>query len=100
MNKKPRLENLKPFKKGQSGNPAGRPKTLPSLDKLLIEVLGREDANGVTAAQRILQALQEKAYKGDSRAAEIILERAYGKPKQDLTLEAGISLNITRKVVK
>jgi len=34
-------ENVIPhkFKKGQSGNPKGRPKKLPGLDELLTEVL-------------------------------------------------------------
>jgi hypothetical protein len=76
-------KNLKPFKKGQSGNPAGRPPKLPHLDKLLDEVLG-EEKDGVTAAKAILAALRAKAAKGDVRAAEILLDRAYGKAKQQI----------------
>ena len=30
------------FKKGQTGNPNGRPRKLPELDKLLADVLGEE----------------------------------------------------------
>ena len=37
------------FKPGQSGNPNGRPKKLPELDKLLADVLG-EEKDGLTAA--------------------------------------------------
>lgn len=67
-----------PFVKGKSGNPAGKPCKIPGLDKLLAEVLG-EDKDGITAAKAILMALRAKATKGDVRAAEVLLDRAYGK---------------------
>jgi len=77
-------QNLKPFKKGQSGNPKGRPKKLPQLDVLMAEVLGEENKDGLTAAEAILKALRAKAAKGDVRAAEVLLDRAYGKAKQSI----------------
>ena len=76
-------KGAKVFKKGQSGNIKGRPPKLPHLDKLLDEVLG-EEKDGVTAAKAILAALRAKAAKGDVRAAEILLDRAYGKAKQHI----------------
>ena len=69
------------FKKGQTGNPNGRPRKLPELDKLLADVLG-EEKDGITAGEAILKALRAKATKGDVRAAEVLLDRAYGKAKQ------------------
>jgi hypothetical protein len=69
------------FKKGQSGNPKGRPKKLPHLDELLADILG-EEKDGIEAAKAILMTLRAKAVKGDVRAAEVILDRAYGKAKQ------------------
>jgi hypothetical protein len=69
------------FKKGESGNPNGRPRKLPALDKLMADVLG-EEKDGITAGEAILKALRAKATKGDVRAAEVLLDRAYGKPKQ------------------
>lgn len=72
----------KPFKKGISGNPKGKPCKIPALDKLLAEVLG-EDKDGITAAKAIMMALRAKATKGDVRAAEVLLDRAYGKAKQN-----------------
>lgn len=71
------------WKKGESGNPNGRPRKLPELDKLLADVLG-EEKDGVTAGEAILKALRAKASKGDVRAAEVLLDRAYGKPKQSI----------------
>jgi hypothetical protein len=69
------------FKKGISGNPNGRPHKLPELDNLLAKVLG-EEKDGITAGEAILKALRAKATKGDVRAAEVLLDRAYGKGKQ------------------
>ena len=81
----PNPENIEPhkFKKGQTGNPKGRPKKLPELDELLANVLG-EEKDGVTAAEAILKALRMKAAKGDVRAAEVLLDRGYGKARQHI----------------
>ena len=87
-------EHLIPFKKGQSGNPNGRPRELPNLNKILNEVLGEEKDN-VTAAQIILMALRNKATKGDVRAAEILLDRAYGKSKQILDIKTEVTIEKT-----
>jgi phosphomannomutase len=73
------------FKKGQSGNPNGRPKKLPSIDLLMAEVMG-EEKDGITAAQAILNMLRGKAAKGDIKAAQLLLERAYGKSKQNIDI--------------
>jgi hypothetical protein len=66
-----------------SGNTknVGRKRELPELSKLLADVLG-EEKDGITAGEAILKALRAKATKGDVRAAEVLLDRAYGKPKQ------------------
>jgi hypothetical protein len=84
------IPNNKPFKKGESGNPNGRPKKLPELDKLLADVLG-EEKDGITAGEVILKALRAKAAKGDVRAAEVLLDRAYGKAKQ--TINNNVTVN-------
>ena len=80
----------KPFKKGQSGNPNGRPKKIPELRELLANVLG-DEKDGKTAAEAILMALRNKAIKGDVRAAELLLDRAYGKARQDFDMNIGIT---------
>jgi hypothetical protein len=71
------------FKKGQTGNPKGRPKKIPELRELLANVLG-DEKDGKSAAEAILMALRNKAIKGDVRAAELLLDRAYGKVKQEV----------------
>lgn len=82
----------KKFQKGQSGNPKGGPKKIPAIDELLAEVLGDEQ-NGINAAKAILIALRNSAIKGNVRAAEVIIERAYGKAKQNIKLEGDLNIN-------
>jgi len=79
VNKNPRRENLKPFKPGQSGNPKGGPKKIPNLDKLLSDIPESD-------YEAIIQKLVEKAKKGDIRASEVVLDRAYGKAKESVEI--------------
>ena len=84
----PNAENLigKGFDKNPENiNRKGRPKKIPELNKLLAEVLG-DNKDGVTAMQKIIEALEKKAKAGDVRAAEVLLNRAYGQPNQDITV--------------
>ena len=73
------------FKKGNNANPKGAPRKLPELDKLLAEVLG-EEKNGMTAAEAVLKAMLAKAARGDVKAAQLILDRAYGKSLQQIDM--------------
>lgn len=77
-------DNPKPFQKGadERRNTQGRPKKLPELDVLMADLLGDEQKGGKTAAAIILDALYEKAKKGDIRASEVLLNRGYGLPTQ------------------
>ena len=84
------IRGNKPFPKGVSGNPKGRPK-LPDIKDLMAAVLGEEKSAGMSEAERILRAIRAKAAKGDVRAAEFLYDRGYGKPKQ--SIEHGGSLN-------
>lgn len=83
------------FKKGKSGNLAGRPKKLPQLDILIAQVLG-EEKDGKTAAEAILMAMRAKATKGDVKAAELMLNRAYGKPKDNEGNPTSMIINVLR----
>jgi hypothetical protein len=68
------------LKSGGTKSP-GRPRKLPELDKLVADIMG-EEKDGVSAAEVILRVLRSKASKGDLRAAEILLDRSYGKARQ------------------
>jgi hypothetical protein len=78
-------ENLKPFPKGNNANPNGRPKKLPALDLIMANVLGAEK-DGISAGEAIIMKLREQALKGDIKAAQILLDRAYGKSKQNIDI--------------
>lgn len=73
------------FKPGQSGNPNGRPKKLPRLDDLLSDIMG-EEKDGITAAEAILKRLRQMATQGNIKAAEMLLDRSYGKAKQPVEI--------------
>src|SRR5690606_36881519 len=83
------FENVKNtrWKKGQSGNPNGRPRQIPKLDVLLADVMGQEDEDGVPVAQQIWQKLCDMALMGNVRAAEVVLDRTYGKAWQSLIIK-------------
>jgi len=77
----------KPFVKDDPRiNKAGRPLKLPDLDRLLVEVLG-EEVNGKQALKLMLIALRKKANAGDVRANELLLDRAYGKLRTDVSFD-------------
>ena len=81
-NPNPDQSNLKPFKKGQSGNPKGRPK-LPDIKAAMAKVLA-EEKDGMDALEAVLKALRTRAIKGDVRAAQELLDRGYGRSKQSI----------------
>ena len=87
-------EILKKFDKNDPRiNKKGRPPKLPHLEALLANVLG-EEKDGKTAAEAILMALRGKATRGDVRAAEVLLDRAFGKVKQDIGITGAVKFKV------
>jgi Family of unknown function (DUF5681) len=78
-------ENLKPCKPGETHNPNGRPPILPGLKEALEKVL-TEQKDGMTGLEAVFVALRTKAIRGDIRAIQEVLDRYYGKVKQDVNL--------------
>jgi hypothetical protein len=79
--------NLKPWPKGISGNPGGRPKKKPitdELERLLAEKA--PNAKGRTWAALIAEALLHRARKGDVRAVAELANRIEGKPFQTVSV--------------
>ena len=83
------------WKKGESGNPKGRPK-LPSMKTIMESVLG-DIKDGKSAAEAIMMAMRNKAIKGDVRAAEFIINRAYGQAKENIELSGSTNVVIMPK---
>jgi hypothetical protein len=65
------------WKKGESGNPKGRPKKIPDLHKALALVLGEEGKKDLNALEMILLSTRQEALKGNIRAAEMLLRYAF-----------------------
>ena len=103
------VKNLKPAKKGQSGNPNGRPKKLKTILKkeglkqsqindIISEMLAmtRDELQSIIDNPKsrsfevlISQAIKKGVSKGDlSQIFGYALTRAFGQPKQDLTIKA------------
>ena len=72
-------------------NRKGRPK-LPDLSELMAKILGREK-EGQTAAEAILINIFNQATKGNLKAAELLLDRGYGRAKQQTDVNANINLS-------
>lgn len=91
---------IKPrWKPGESGNPAGRPKEPPALKATLATVLA-DKVNGQSTLETILRAMVARAVKGDVRAAQELLDRAFGKSKQSVDISAeSKSFNLTFHVM-
>ena len=74
-----------PFKKGDPRiNRKGAPPKLPELDEILAKVF--------TEKERIdlLRTLQKEGLKGNVRAIEILLDRIYGRVKQQTEFSGSI----------
>jgi len=89
-------ENLIPFKKGQSGNPKGRPvgsKNRSTIAKKWLQV-EQDLKNPLTGDKETMSqedlmtlALIKKAREGDTQAYQKLLDSAYGAPLQQVIQE-------------
>lgn len=75
----------RPFQKGQSGNPAGRKAEIGPIKEL-----ARQHAP--EALDTLVKALKASSERVRVAAAEVILDRAYGKASQHIELDAGDEL--------
>ena len=86
--------NLKPpWKKGQSGNPKGRPRKKHITDELLLLLkqkitlknpLNKQDEEK-TIKEHLSTIILAKGLSGDMRAIRELLDRVEGKPEQEVT---------------
>ena len=83
------LANLKPFKKGQSGNPAGRPKSITLSEAIRLQ-LAQTFSEDRTYAEEIALVLCVAAIKGNVNAAREIADRTEGKPKQAIDVDMNV----------
>lgn len=93
-------ENLKPFKKGEVSNPAGRPKgskNRATVVKELLEFASSQknvltgEQETLTQEQAITLAMLLKAGKGDVNAYKALMDSCYGAPKQTTDTNLSVS---------
>jgi hypothetical protein len=77
------------WKKGESGNPSGRPKskTLSEAYKNMLEELVPNDAEGRTWAELIAEGQIRDAVRGNVQAAKEIADRTEGRARQAIEFE-------------
>jgi len=95
-----REDNLKPFKKGESGNPNGRPKgskNRSTIAKYWMEVIQdlknplTGDNEKMSQEDLMTLALIKKARGGDVNAYKALMDSGYGAPVQQT--ESNINVN-------
>jgi len=96
-------EDLIPYKKGQSGNPAGRPKGTKNRSTIVKEILSIlvKGENPMTGEQEWLSneyrmtasVLLKAIEKGDVNAYNSIMDSAYGKSKDTVDLNTSETVN-------
>ena len=95
----PNPQNLTPFPKGVSGNPAGKPKGVEHSKTRLLRLLQlvtkvRNPVTGedeeFTIAEQLDMKIIAKAMKSDIRAYQEILDRLEGRAKQTTDINANI----------
>jgi len=97
------LKKGKRFVKGKSGNPKGRPAEIPELKELLSKVL-TETKGDMSAAEAVVRSLLHKAtsttHSQSVRAAEVLLERGWGKVQTTVDISTlGKTINAPTLVI-
>jgi len=96
-------QNLIPAQKGEVRNPNGRPKGIPNSKTRLLRLLElvqvktnpiTGEKEEFTVAEQLDMMVLQKAFKGDLRAYQEILDRLEGKPKQTTDITADIKGNV------
>ena len=96
--------NLKPFPKGVSDNPGGRPRGALSLPAEIRRQLGEVDSNdelGRTHLQIVVAKAIERAKGGDTQANAALKEladRLHGRPRQNITVDSDRLGQLERKL--
>ena len=95
-------QNLKQWKPGQSGNPAGKPKGTKHLSAWIRELLEDDTFKAKLTTGRtskgapikaIVQSLVIKALEGDTKAFDLLAKYGYGTKVDITSKDQNLSLN-------
>ena len=96
------IQNLRPKKKGETGNPNGRPKGVQNRQTVIRDILHcffdgknpftKESGKYTVAQQMIFRQAINAIKDGDLKAVEFLFDGAYGKvtEKNEITLDADV----------
>lgn len=82
------------WKKGQSGNPAGKKPGTTSLTARLRRVLEEDAGDGKKVADLLVEAVTKAALKGDHRFCAMVFERIDGKVADKIEGEQDIQITV------
>lgn len=75
----------------------GRKKKIPELEELLIENM-TEEKDGLMAIDLVIKQLRKRAIQGDMKAIEYLINRVYGKMKEQIEHKGEIKTEAVRTI--
>ena len=86
------MANPKPsasWKKGQSGNPNGRPKREWTWNGVLQDAVEKSEKDGIPVKVHVAEALVQAAITGNIQAIKELMNRMDGMPQQPTDITSG-----------
>jgi len=101
---RPQNKNLKPFVKGVSGNPNGRPKGKKNYSTLQEEAIRSYGKRNKMTEEKIELLIHEhgidQAIKGDYNFFRDYMDRTHGKPKDTIDLQGEVKITKLEEIQK
>lgn len=98
---RPQNKHLRPFKPGQSGNPAGHPKGQRNFATIYREALKTlATKNNITETQLENEIVANgvlNARRGDHKFYKDLMDRLHGMPKQGIEITGNTEIDLTVK---